>query len=200
MLWPPSLAAVLVIGAVGVGRRGRRGGIVTLSSGFSRGISYNYSQKIWRMPWFLCEMLQCWKGSISVFQGFLLVLAIFSFQGEDWAQAVVLWGHDFFLVYPSFLNCTSFGNSWSNSLVYVSLLPVIMLLFTCGERKICSSIKKSQNIINMIVNLTMSSIKTNSIEKIVIIKYIVINFRISTYQHGHCVKFDFSRVIWKEGA
>ena len=143
-------------------------------------------------------MFQCWKGSISVFQGVLLVLAKFSFQGEGWAQAVILRGLDIFLVFPSFLSRTSFGNSWSNSLVYTSLPPVIMLRFTCNERKICSTIKKSQNIINMIVNLTMSSIQTNSIEKIVIIKCIVINFHISIYEHGRCGKFDFSRVIWNE--
>ena len=144
-------------------------------------------------------MLQCWMDSISAFKEFLLVLAKFWFQGEGWAQAVILWGLGIFLVFPSFLSRTSFGNSWSNSLVYTSLLPVIMLRFTCGERKICSTIKKSQNI-NMIVNLTMSSIQTNSIEKIVIIKCIVINFHISIYEHGRCGKFDFSRVIWKEGA
>ena len=144
-------------------------------------------------------MLQCWMDSISAFKEFLLVLAKFWFQGEGWAQAVILWGLGIFLVFPSFLSRTSFGNSWSNSLFYTSLLPVIMLRFTCGERKICSTIKKSQNI-NMIVNLTMSSIQTNSIEKIATIKCIVINFHISIYEHGRCGKFDFSRVIWKEGA
>ena len=36
-------------------------------------------------------------------------------------------------------------------LVYTSLLLIITLRFTCDERKICSSIKGSQNIMNMIV-------------------------------------------------
>ena len=36
-------------------------------------------------------------------------------------------------------------------LVYASLLLIITLRFTCGERKIFSTIKKSQNILNMIV-------------------------------------------------
>ena len=32
-------------------------------------------------------------------------------------------------------------------LVYTSILLIINLRFTCGERKICSTIKKTQNII-----------------------------------------------------
>ena len=36
-------------------------------------------------------------------------------------------------------------------LVYTSLLLIIKLRFTCSERKICSTIKKSQNIMNMVV-------------------------------------------------
>ena len=44
----------------------------------------------------------------------------------------------------------SFSNSWRNS--YTScLLLIITLLFTCGEKKICSSIKMSQNIMNIVV-------------------------------------------------
>ena len=35
--------------------------------------------------------------------------------------------------------------------VYTSLFLLIIIRFTCGKRKICSNIKKSQNIINMIV-------------------------------------------------
>ena len=37
------------------------------------------------------------------------------------------------------------------SLVYTCLSSVITLHFTCGERKICSIIRKSQNILSMIV-------------------------------------------------
>ena len=36
-------------------------------------------------------------------------------------------------------------------IVYASLLLIITLCFICGEGKICSTIKKSQNIMNMIV-------------------------------------------------
>ena len=35
--------------------------------------------------------------------------------------------------------------------LYINLLLITMLHFTCGERNICSTIKESQNIINMIV-------------------------------------------------
>ena len=36
-------------------------------------------------------------------------------------------------------------------LVYTSLLLIITLRLTCDERNTCSTIKKSQNILNMIV-------------------------------------------------
>ena len=36
-------------------------------------------------------------------------------------------------------------------LVYTSLLLIILLCFTCDERKNCSTIKKSQNIMNRVV-------------------------------------------------
>ena len=35
--------------------------------------------------------------------------------------------------------------------VYTSLLLTIMLRFTCGQRNICSTIKKSENIMNVTV-------------------------------------------------
>ena len=44
----------------------------------------------------------------------------------------------------------SFGNSWSNLCSYTSVLLIITLCFTCGERKIYLTIKKSHNM-NMIV-------------------------------------------------
>ena len=37
-------------------------------------------------------------------------------------------------------------------LIYTSLLEIITLRFACGEKKIASTIKKSQNIMNMIVD------------------------------------------------
>ena len=36
-------------------------------------------------------------------------------------------------------------------LVYASFLLIIMLRFTCGERKVFATIKKSQNFMNVIV-------------------------------------------------
>ena len=46
----------------------------------------------------------------------------------------------------------SFGNSWGNS--YIPCLQVIITYrFTCGERKICQNIKKSQNIMKVVVGL-----------------------------------------------
>ena len=42
------------------------------------------------------------------------------------------------------------GNLWGRSFIPFLLL-IIILRFTCGERKNCSTIKKSQNITNMIV-------------------------------------------------
>ena len=37
-------------------------------------------------------------------------------------------------------------------LAYTSLLQITMLRFTCGERKICSTMKNSQNFMNMTVD------------------------------------------------
>ena len=37
-------------------------------------------------------------------------------------------------------------------LVYTSLLQITMLRFTCGEKKICLTMKNSQNIMNMTVD------------------------------------------------
>ena len=54
--------------------------------------------------------------------------------------------------------------------VYTSSLLIIKLRFTCGERKICSNIKKSQNIMNMIAVsprkfcIRRNNIKIDSIE------------------------------------
>ena len=42
-------------------------------------------------------------------------------------------------------------------LVYTTLLLIITLLFTCDEMKICSDIKMSQNIMNMIAELYQNS-------------------------------------------
>ena len=44
--------------------------------------------------------------------------------------------------------------------VYTSLLLVIMLRFTCGERKTLSTNKKSQNILNMIAEASVKNFRS----------------------------------------
>ena len=44
-----------------------------------------------------------------------------------------------------------YAETWGNSYI-TSLLLIITLRFTCGGRKIYSTIKKSQNIMNMILD------------------------------------------------
>ena len=88
---------------------------------------------------------QCTTGKVQFlfFSSFLLVLTKFSFWEEDWAlgyNSMIFWD------FPDI----SFGNSWGNS--YISyLLLIITLYFTCGERKNYSTIRKSQNIMNMVL-------------------------------------------------
>ena len=50
-------------------------------------------------------------------------------------------------MFPNFLSCSTTLRQF----VCTSLLLIIALRFTFGERKNCSTIKKSQNVINMIV-------------------------------------------------
>ena len=67
------------------------------------------------------------KVQFLFFRRFLLVLTKFSFWGRTKHRQLV------------------------RQLIYTSLLQIITFRFTCGERKICSTIKKSQNIMNLIV-------------------------------------------------
>ena len=53
--------------------------------------------------------------------------------------------------FSSILILKSFGNSF-----VLCLLLIITLRFTCGEKKISSSIKMSQNIMNMFVDLMIA--------------------------------------------
>ena len=52
---------------------------------------------------------------------------------------------------PTIIHKIFEANSSFNVICKRQLLLIITLRFTCGERKICSTIKKSQNIMNMIV-------------------------------------------------
>ena len=79
------------------------------------------SRRIWGRLWFSCGAGHYWGGSISAFW------KIFSSADKS-----------------------SVTDSLHNSYI-PCLLIIIMLRFTCGERKICSIMKKSQNIMNMIV-------------------------------------------------
>ena len=58
-------------------------------------------------------------------------------------------------IFEIFQSLKPFGNSWDNSYI-PCLLLIITLGFTCGERKICSTIKKCQNIMNMIVTIIIA--------------------------------------------
>ena len=54
-------------------------------------------------------------------------------------------------------------------LVYTSLLLTITLRFTCGERKNCSTNKKSQNIKDMIVGAVLAVLYFKDFEKKVVL-------------------------------
>ena len=91
------------------------------------------------------------KVQFVFFSSFLLVLTKFSFWEEDWAlgyNSMKFW--DFPDISQKILSLKSFGNSWGNS-YKLYLLLIVRLRFTCGESKICSTIKKSQNIMRMVV-------------------------------------------------
>ena len=65
----------------------------------------------------------------------------------------------------------STGGLSTRQLVYTSLIPIITFRFTCGERKICSTIKKSQNIMDIIVwdkklSVEHTSVNSKRISKI----------------------------------
>ena len=65
-------------------------------------------------------------------------------------QAIIQWSFEIFLKFPNFLKSKIEYTRWQ--LLYTSLLLITILYFTCGERKIYSTIKHSQNIMNMIVD------------------------------------------------
>ena len=87
------------------------------------------------------------KSSISIFQEFLAIIAKIFMLEEDWTPGYISMR---FWDFPEILSLKLFGNSWSN-LHIPCLLLVITLHFTCGKRQIWQIIKKSQNVITMIV-------------------------------------------------
>ena len=79
---------------------------------------------------------------------FCLYWQSFYFQRRAKHYAIIPWIFEIFLM---FLKILKVVRQLVRQLVYTSLLPIITLRFTFGERKIRSAIKNSQNIISMIV-------------------------------------------------
>ena len=111
------------------------------------------NNKIWKfLQWFTKYLRQI---SISVF------LEIFSstdkifFSGGGLSTRQLFYEVLRFSLYVFFfLICTNFLRSYilrCLAFVHTSLLLIIMLRFTCGERRIFLTIENSQNIMNMIV-------------------------------------------------
>ena len=96
---------------------------------------HNHSKNIWDKVWFSCKIVPYGKSSISTFWQFLASIEKIYIL----ALRLALYYHS------SKLYLKSFGKS------YTPLLLIIALRFNCGERKIWQNIKKSQNIISMIV-------------------------------------------------
>ena len=93
------------------------------------------------------------KVQFLFFSSYLLILTKFSFWNENRALGYNSIKFQNFLdvsLFPKILNLKLFDNSWGNSDISCLLLT-IALLFTCGEKKIRSSIKISQNIMNIVV-------------------------------------------------
>ena len=92
----------------------------------------NFNLQLFKLKdklWFSCEIF---------FSSFWLVLTKFSFCHKGWVLVYYsskFWGFPDFSLSSKNLSLKSFGNSWCNS--YTSfLLLIIVLRFTCGERKI----------------------------------------------------------------
>ena len=79
---------------------------------------------------------------------FCLYWQSFYSQRRTKHYAIIPWIFENFLV---FLKILKVVRQLVRQLVYTSLLPIITLRFTFGERKIRSAIKSSENIIDMIV-------------------------------------------------
>ena len=79
---------------------------------------------------------------------FCLYWQSFYFQRRTKHYAIIPWIFEIFLM---FLKILKVVRQLVRQLVYTSLLPIITLRFTFGERKIRSAIKNSENIIDMIV-------------------------------------------------
>ena len=75
-------------------------------------------------------------------------------------------------MFPNFLSCSTTLRQF----VCTSLLLTIALRFTFGERKNCSTIKKSQNVINMIVAIVFKrTLKGSKLYQLDILGYSLIS-------------------------
>ena len=105
------------------------------------------------------------KVQFLFFSRFLLMLAGFLFRsGRTGRQAIILGSFEISLIFPNFLRfqiliCLT----TCEATLYTSLLVIVTLRFTCGEREIWSIIKKSQNIIKVGVLLYNKCIFFNKV-------------------------------------
>ena len=95
-----------------------------------------------------------------MFKSFFLVLTKFSFWRRDWPLGYHSMGFRHFpdaSWFPKILSHKSFGNWWGNSYI-PCLLVIIAHRFTCGKKKKKKKklVKKSQNIMKMIVDITIT--------------------------------------------
>ena len=91
----------------------------------------------------------------------MLILTKFSFLEADWALGYNSMTFRIFLVFSNFLRPKVLSRSATREATRLSL--IITLRFTCGERKICSFIKMSQNITNMVVDKQLQMIRAGGI-------------------------------------
>ena len=118
---------------------------------------YSYRNVIMRQAWFTYNHLHnIWDNLVFMWNSALREKFNFCFLRDFYQywhfhfgrrtehQAIILWNFDIFL--------RSFVINRSPSHETAQIYQFIFKLrFTCGERKICSNMKKSQNIMNMIV-------------------------------------------------
>ena len=82
----------------------------------------------------------------------------FNFFFQQFFVNIVKILFNIFLMFLNFLSLKSFRNSWGDSYI-PCLLLIITLLFPCGENNIYSSIKMSQNVMNITVAVNDSSME-----------------------------------------
>ena len=78
-----------------------------------------------------------------------------------WSPYKIIWIFEIFLIFSEFPKIfpKNFLKSYVirqlvRKFVYTILLLIITLRFTCGENKICSTIKKSKNISNITLEVS----------------------------------------------